>query len=188
MFGKKKIVSEGEGTCMWIDEVGTLRPRVFKIVGRKEGKMKIDFGNDETYIFAEHNMRAKRIVIYKTSDGKVTVQNPNKWKNLDLKGLGIKELRFNLQNFGLQEGRAATSRWVLPLDKIAKLSPLFKMLMICIVIGVIGWASMKFGTYVLDVVMQSRLLECSQVLPNAVPEPIPIGALTGGNVSSPLGT
>ncbi len=175
---KKNKQSEDSGTAIWINEVGSIKPRVFKIRDRSEGKVTLDFGNNETYRVLERNMRQKRLVMWKTSEDKVIVQNPDRWKEINLKEHGIKELRFNLQNMGIQEGKAAIHRWALPSDKLTKLSPLFKLLMICIVIGVIGWASMKFGTYVLDVVMKSRLIDCAQVLPNYIPEPIPIDAIT----------
>lgn len=183
MFGKKKFTEE-RGTCVWINEVGALKIRIFKIVGRKEDKVKIDFGNNETYITKERNIRAKRMLIYKTTKGKVIIQNPDKLKKINLKKYNIKELRFNLQNMAIQEGRSAIHRWTLPADRLTKLSPLFKLLMICIVVGAIGWASMKFGTYVLDVVMKSRLYDCSFVLPKV--NEVPIGAIIS-NATAPVG-
>lgn len=191
---KQQETAKGQGTAIWIDEFGAIRPRVFNITGEKEDRIKIDFGNDETYIIPKRNLRARRCMIYKLSDGKIRVQNPDKWKDIDLKKYGIKELRFNLQNFALQEGRAAIHRWTIPPDKITKLSSLFKLLMICVVIGVIGWAAMKFGAHVLDVVSASRILECSQVLPKAQ---VPLGAITEPigaavsnitNATAPIGT
>jgi len=98
------------------------------------------------------------------------------------------ELRFNLQNFSLQESKASIHRWTLPKDTIAKLAPLFKLLMICIVIGVIGWAALKFGTYVLDVVMKSRVMDCSQLIPQVQ---IPIGTtnpIINTSITTPIGT
>ena len=114
---------------------------------------------------------------------KINVQNPNNWKNIPLKKYKIKELRFNLQNFALQEGRASIHRWTIPPDRIARLSPLFKLLMICIAMGVMGWSALKFGAYALDVVMKSRLYDCVKVLPKM---PSPIGAII--NATTPIGT
>jgi hypothetical protein len=170
-----------QGTCVWINESGAMKLRVFTIIARKESKVKIDFGNNEVLIVQQKNIRANRMVIFNIN-GRIIVQNPDKWKEIDFKKYNIKELRFNLQNMAIQEGRAAIHRWTLPLDKLAKLSPLIKLLLICIVVGVIGWASLKFGTYVLDAVMKSRLLECSQVLPTV--SEIPIGVITN---STPIG-
>lgn len=183
MFGKKKDKSTKEqGTAIFINEVGSIKPRVFNILERKDGLIKVDFGNGEIYNVKEKYLRIKRVVMFKTSSGKVIVKNPDNWKNIDLKKYDIKELRFNLQNFGLQEGKSAIHRWTLPPDTLTKLSPLFKLLIIAIVVGVVGWAAMKFGTYVLDVVMKSRLYDCSQVLPKP---PIPIGAISpiGSNIT-----
>jgi hypothetical protein len=182
LFSKKKQQTE-EGTAVWINEVGSIQLRVFKIIGRKEGQVKIEFDNEEVYTIKESNIRMKRVLIYKTSDGKIRVQNPNKWKDINLKKYNIKELRFNLQNFALQEGKSAIHRWTVPPDRLTKLSPLFKLLMICIAVGVMGWAIVKYGTGLLSVVMNSRLLDCAQVLPKT---PIPIGAIVE-NVTAPIG-
>jgi len=177
---KPKIIAE-EGTAICIDEVGAIKIRVFKIIKKIEDKTTIDFGNNETYTINSKMIRAKRIILYKKSDGKILIQDPNKWKDIDLNKFGIKELRFNLQNIGIQEGKAAIHRWTLPPDTITKLAPLFKLLMICIAVGLIGWSALKFGTYVLDVVMQSRLLDCNAVLPKA---PVPIGAIVNQTIAN----
>ncbi len=182
LFNKKQKSNE-EGTAVWINEVGSIQLRVFKILERKNGNVKISFGEEESYIIKESNIRIKRVLIYKTADGKIHTQNPNNWKQLDLKKYGIKELRFNLQNFGLQEKKSALHRWTLPPDKLTKLSPLFKLLMICIAVGVIGWAGFKSSTYALEVVMNSRILDCAQVLPKT---PVPIGAIIE-NITAPIG-
>lgn len=171
-----------KGTCIWITEFGSIKRRVFTILGRKDDKVKIDFGNEILIINAK-SIRANRVIIYKTSKGKIIVQNPDKWKDIDLKKYGIKELRFNLQNMALQEGRAAIHRWTLPQDRLAKLSPLFKLLMICIVIGVIGWSALKFGTYVLDVVTAARSADCMSVIPRLIETPIGVPT----NVTQPIG-
>ena len=177
---KKNKVEKNQGTCVWIDCVGSIKLRVFNMIKSEEDKVIIDFGNNEQYKINNKNIRAKRCMIFSTSEGKIIVQNPDNWKNINLKGYDIKELRFNLQNFSLQEGKSAIHRWTLPKDTISKLSPLFKLLMICIVIGVLGWAALKFGTYVLDVVMKSRLIDCSQIIPQVQ---IPIGT----NITIPVG-
>ncbi|MCK9430522.1 MAG: hypothetical protein M0R17_11020 [Candidatus Omnitrophica bacterium] len=168
------------GTCVWIGSVGEIKLRIFTIVKEDQDKTTISFENNEQLIIPRKFIRAKRVMIFKTSEGKIIVQNPDNWKRINLKEYNIKELRFNLQNFSLQEGKAAIHRWTTPKDAISKLSPLFKLLMICIVVGVIGWAALKFGTYVLDIVMKSRLLDCSQIIPRVQ---IPIGT----NISVPVG-
>jgi hypothetical protein len=179
-----KKVEKNNGTCVWIGSVGEIKLRVFNIVKTEEDKIFIDFGNNETYKVPKKYIRAKRIMMFQLPSGKVIAQNPDNWKNIDLKGYNIKELRFNLQNFSLQEGKSSIHRWTLPKDTISKLSPLFKLLMICIVIGVIGWASLKFGTYVLDVVMKSRLLDCSQLIPQIQ---VPIGTAINTSLTTPIG-
>lgn len=171
-----------QGTALLINESGAMKKVVFDILGRKDGKIKIKFPTNEVLILDEKNIRGRRVVIFRTSTGKLIVQNPDKWKTINLKEYGIKDLRFNLQNFGLQEGKSAIHRWTLPPDKIAKLAPLIKLLFICIVVGVIGWSAMKFGTYALDLVMKSRVLDCSQVIPRVLETPI--GAITN---STPIG-
>ena len=49
-FKKKEIEHVSDGTCVWINPVGSIQLRTFKITGQKEGNVKIDFGRDETYI------------------------------------------------------------------------------------------------------------------------------------------
>lgn len=183
LFRKKTAQNQGspKGTCVWVDEVGAIKLRVFDVIKSEEGKITINFENGEQYIIPKKCVRAKRVLIWNKSDGKIIVQNPDKWKDIDLKKHKIKELRFNLQNFALQESKASIHRWTIPKDTITKLSPLFKLLMICIVIGVIGWSAMKFGSYVLEVVMQSRVADCASVLPKTQ---IPIGT----NLTAPIGS
>lgn len=179
---------DNAGTCVWIDDTGAIKLRVFNIIKLEQDDLIIRFidGKDGELRIPKKCIRAKRVMIFKLSSGKIKVQNPDNWKSIDLASKNIKELRFNLQNFSLQESKSSINRWTLPKDTLTKLSPLFKLLMICIVIGVIGWAALKFGTYVLDVVMKARLLDCSQVLPKA---PIPIGAeiINSTINSTPLG-
>jgi len=182
MFKKKnkKQIIKNEGTSIWINEVGGIKIRIFKIEKDEGGYLNLIFSESERYKVKEKNLRAKRILFYKTSSGRVIVQDPEQWKNIKFNEFGIKELRFNLQNFGLQESKAAIHRWTIPKDMITKLSPLFKLMFICIVVGVACWSVGKFGTYVLEVVMNSRLMDCSNVLPQ-VSSPI------GANAQVPIG-
>ena len=184
-----KKESLNQGTCVFIDDVGAIKIRVFNILSVEEDKLVISFVDNpqEQYRIPKKYVRAKRVMIIKDSSGKIYVQNPDNWKKIDLKSKGIKELRFNLQNFSLQESKASIHRWTLPKDTIAKLAPLFKLLMICIVIGVIGWAALKFGTSVLDVVMKSRVMDCSQLIPQVQ---IPIGTtnpIVNTSITTPIG-
>jgi len=175
------------GTCVFIDEVGAINLRVFEILQTENDYSTIKFQDNPNELpckVPRRFIRGKRVMIMKDSNGKIYVQNPDNWKKIDLKSKGIKELRFNLQNFSLQESKASIHRWTLPKDTLSKLSPLFKLLMICIVIGVIGWASLKFGTYVLDVVMKSRLMDCSQLIPQVQ---IPIGTAINTSIVTPIG-
>jgi len=129
-MAKKQALSQG--TCVFIDEVGAIKVRVFNILNVEEDKLVISFVDNiqEQYKIPKKYVRAKRVMIIKDSSGKIYVQNPDNWKKIDLKSKGIKELRFNLQNFSLQESKASIHRWTLPKDTIAKLAPLFKLLMI----------------------------------------------------------
>ena len=172
---------ENQGTAIWIDETGSFNLRIFKILDVKDNKALIGFGAGERYTIPFKMIRKKRVIIYKLDEENIKVQNPDNWKDVPLKENNIKELRFNLQNYAIQEDKAARSRWTLPVDILTKLSPLFKLLIICIVIGVLGWAAFKFGAIVLDLVMKSRIADCNSILPNA---PIPIGV---SNVSVPIG-
>ena len=179
---KKKEKFIGDGTCLWVSETGAISYRVFKLIKSEEkGKVVIDFGFNETYLINSSNIRAKRIIIYKTSTGKIICQNPDKWSDLDLKSKGIKEFRFNLQNFSFQEGKAAVHRWTLPKTTMDKLMPLFKILFICIAVAVTSWAAFKFGTYVLDMVVKARVMDCGTLIANS---PVPIGV---SNTTVPLG-
>ncbi len=185
MFNKKKKDNGSSGTAVFIDEIGAIKIRVFEIKENLPGeKLRISFGEKEEYIIDKKRIRSKRCIIYKTADGKVIVQNPDKWRNLDLKGNGIKELRFNLQNFDIQEGKSAIHRWTLPEGMLKKFSPIIKLLMICIVIGVLGWAVFKFVEIMFTHVTASRILDCRSILPSM---PNPLGINQSGQGVIPLG-
>lgn len=181
-IGKKTKGPAGDGTAVWIDEVGAISTRVFKVIDASDkDKVVISFGPNERYKISKRNIRIKRIIIYKLPNGNISCQNPDKWGELDLKAQGIKELRFNLQNFSLQEGKAAIYRWNNPKTMMDKLMPLFRLMFICIVVGVIGWAALKMGTYVLDMVVKSRVMDCRSLIQSI---PSPIGAI---NATVPIG-
>lgn len=173
-----------KGTAIWINEIGAIKNRVFdvKAENKEKGLVLISFGKGEEYTIKKSNIRAKRVVIYKKGDGKIIAQNPDGWGRIDLPKRGIKTLRFNLQNSSLQESRSAIHRWTNPKSTIDKLTPIFKLMFICIVIGVIGWAAFKFGGHVLDIIVRSRIMDCSQLLPKA---PTPIGAVINNTI--PIG-
>jgi len=177
-MSKKSI---GDGTAICINEVGAMSVRVFKVVNRVGRQVTIDLGNSEIYTIDERMIRAKRIILYKDKKGEMIIQNPDKWKNTPLRQYDIKELRFNLQNFGIQEGKAAIHRWTLPEGLMTKLTPLFKLLIIGIVIGVIGWAALKYSGAVFDAVIKSRTTPCSLFFPNSTLVPL------GANVTAPIG-
>lgn len=180
IFNKKsKIV--GDGTAIWIDSIGAPTERVFKILKEVDKDyIIIGFSPQETYQIKKGHIRAKRIIIYKLSTNKIITQNPDDWSKLNLEKQGIKELRFNLQNFGLQESKSAQHRWIIPLTKLEKLIPLFKLMFICIAIGVIGWSAFKFTTFLFGKISASNLIDCATLIPKS---PIPIGA----NITSPIG-
>lgn len=168
-MAKKKL---NQGTAIWIDEVGAINPRVFNVLKDENNILTISFNKDEIYEINKKNIRAKRVIIYKKSDGNIVVQNPNNLSRMNLSNQGIKTLRFNLQNSALQESKAAIYRWTMRKDIVDKLGPIFKLLFICIAVGVIGWAAFKYAGTVLEMVASSRLIDCSQLFPNA---PVPIG-------------
>ena len=86
-----------KGTAIWVNEIGSIKSRVFNILERnkEEGTVLIGFSKTETYWIKKRNIRGKRVVIYKKSDGKIVSQNPDSWGRIDLKKMGIKTLRFN---------------------------------------------------------------------------------------------
>jgi len=177
----KKIKSSG--TVLWIDEVGIITLRVFNII--KKDKIKktvvIALSPTEKYEIKKVFIRANRVIIYKKNDDEIVVQNPDKIGLINLDKKGIKTLRFNLQNSALQESKAAIYRWTLPKDTIDKLGPIFKLLFICIAVGVIGWAAFKYAGTVLELITRSRLLDCSQIMPKI---PVPVGL---SNMTAPIG-
>ncbi|MDD4110150.1 MAG: hypothetical protein PHS54_01200 [Clostridia bacterium] len=177
-MAKKQI---NNGTAIWIDSVGAIKPRVFNVIkeDKEKGKVLISFNKDEVYWIKKGNIRAKRIIIYQKRDGSLISQNPDNIGRIDLDAIGIKTLRFNLQNSSLQESRSAIYRWTSPKDTINKLSPIFKLMFICIAVGVMGWAALKFGGMALDAIMRSRLMDCAQLLPKA---PSPIGTIINGTI------
>jgi hypothetical protein len=176
----KKI--DNRGTAVWINEIGSITLRVFEIV--KEDKEKktiiIKFNKNEIYEIRKNNIRARRVIIYQKSNGKIIAQNPDNISQLNLDEQKIKILRFNLQNSSLQESKAAIHRWAPTQDLVDKLGPIFKLMFICIAVGVIGWAAFKYAGVVLDLVARSRILECSQLFPYS---PTPVGV----NLSAPVG-
>jgi len=171
-----------KGTALWIDESGTIRTRIFNIHNLDKEFIIITFDKLEKYKIKKAYLRGSRVVIYKKSDGQIVIQNPNKISNLDLRSQNIKVLRFNLQNSALQESKAANYRWTAPKDMVDKLGPIFKLLFICIAVGVIGWAAFNFSVQVMELVSRSRLMECSTLFPNA---PSPVGYVT--NLTAPIG-
>lgn len=173
-----------KGTAIWVNEIGSTRSRVFEILkqNKEDRTSLISFSNTEQYWINKRNIRGKRVIIYKKSDGKIVSQNPDAWGRVDLKGMGIKILRFNLQNSSLQESKSAIYRWTTPKDTIDKLGPIFKLMFICIAVGVMGWSALKFGGLALDAITGSRLLSCDQLLPKITD---PIGAMLNG--TTPLG-
>jgi hypothetical protein len=184
LFNKQPKYTIDQGTCLFIDEVGAPQHRLFKIIPKQSNPKEVvlDFGNNELYSIEKKFIRAKRLTMYKLPNGNISVQDPNEFtKVIDLKGAGIKELRMNLQNFGVQEGKAALNRWMPPLKTLDKLLPLFKLLFVCIAIGVIGWAAFKGGIYLLELVTKSRIIDCASLIPK---QPLPIGV---SNFTMPLG-
>lgn len=180
-MAKKQI---NNGTAIWINEVGAIKPRVFNVLkeDKEKGNVLISFNKDEVYWVKKRNIRAKRVIIYQKKDGKIISQNPDNLGRIDLDKIGIKTLRFNLQNSSLQESRSAIYRWTTPKDAIDKLSPIFRLMFICIAVGVMGWAALKFGGLALDAIMRSRLMSCAELLPSA---PSPIGTII--NSTLPVG-
>ena len=180
MVKKKQEVNRG--TAIFINEIGAIKRRVFDIVKNipEEKSVIISFGKNEAYKIRKRNIRAKRVILWRTSEKKVVCQDPDKWGEVDLKGKGIKVLRFNLQNSALQESKSANSRWTVPKDRVDKLIPVFRLMFICIAIGVIGWAMLKLGIFALDKISMARLQDCAALIPKA---PIPLGV----NASAPIG-
>jgi len=173
-----------KGTALWISEIGSIKTRVFDIIKQdlKNKTIDIRFGPKEIYRIKKKFLRAKRVIIYKTSSDKIICQNPDKIGQMDLKAQNVKTLRFNLQNSSLQESKAANNRWTIPQSAIDKLTPVFKLLFICIAIGVLGWATLKFATFFFESIMRSRIMDCATLIPKA---PTPIGALI--NATIPIG-
>lgn len=171
-----------QGTAVWINHVGAIKKRVFQIKGKKDNTVLIELSPKEQYWIKKQNIRGNRVVIYKKGDGKISAQNPDGWGRVDLKKKGIKTLRFNLQNFALQERKASNYRWMMPQNLVDKLKPLFLTMFVCIAVGAIGWAMLKFGGAALGAVTKSRLMDCAKVLPNA---PKPIAAMV--NATIPVG-
>jgi len=177
---KKKIK---KGTCVWINHIGAINLRIFEVVNYDKEKklLTIKFNDNEIFKINRDYIRANRCVIFEKANGEIIIQNPDKIGLMDLKKQGIKTLRFNLQNSALQESKAANYRWAPQRDMVDKLGPIFKLLFICIAVGVIGWAAFKYGGLVLELITRSRLLECADLIPKG-PNPMVT------NITNPLGT
>lgn len=180
----KKKVKKKIGTAIWIDEVGSIRNRQFSLMKRSKDREEvlIGFSKKEFYWIKKSNIRGGKTIIYKKSDGEIVSQNPDGWGRIDLKENGIKTLRFNLQNSSLEESKSAIYRWTAPKDIVDKVGPIFKLMFICITVGVLGWSALKFGGLTLEAVTKSRLMDCQQLLPKIVN---PIGAVINNTI--PIG-
>ena len=183
MFSKKKdkniINKEIPGTVLWILDSGAPLIKTFRRINNNDGTSSLKFNDGSILKVKSKYIRENKIIIYKTNKGKKICHDPNWWGKMDLKVQNIKELRFNLQNFGLQESKSANHRWLLPLKTLDKLIPLFKLMFICIAIGVIGWSAFKMGTYFLDKVISSRLTDCASIIKHFS---TPIGV----NITAPI--
>lgn len=177
----KKKQETNKGTAIWINEFGAIKKRVFEIVKEfpEEKKVIISFGNNEVYKIKKRNIRIKRVLLYKTASGDVKCQDPDKWGDVNLTGKGIKALSFNSRNSSLQEAKASNRRWILPRDTVDKLIPVFRLMFICIAIGVIGWACLKLGIFALERIASARLQDCAAIIPKP---PVPLGV----NASAPI--
>jgi hypothetical protein len=182
---KKQKSIEKKGTAILIDETGAIKTKVFDLIkSNKEKKtVLIALSSNKKYWVKRRHIRGNRILIYQKSDGKVIAQNPDNWGKLNLKKQGVKTLRFNLQNQSLQESKSAVYRWTAPQTALDKLGPIFRLMFICITLGVIAWSALKFGGMALDTITRSRLMDCSSLLPKVID---PIGAIM--NSSIPVGT
>jgi hypothetical protein len=181
MKSKNKNINLGDGTALFVNEFGATSVRVFRVI-KVEGKFStIEFPEKDQYTIPTKNIRVKRTILWKTTNGKVISQSPDSWGEIDLPAQGIKTLRFNLQNFSLEEKKAAIHRWTLPTKMPDKLISLLKMLFICVAVGAIGWAAFKAIIYIFPIVMNSRILDCAQLIPKF---PVPIGA---ANFTMPVG-
>ena len=178
----KKKAKMKKGTAIWVNEIGAIKTRVFNILKKDGKKVLISFSPKESYWINKGSIRGKRVIIYKKTDGSITSQNPDSWGRINLQKMGIKTLRFNLQNSSLQESKAAIYRWTTPKDVIDKLGPIFKLMFICIAVGVMGWAALKFGGMALDAISSSRLMSCDQLIPRFTN---PVGAVVNNTV--PIG-
>jgi len=176
MAKKNKVKS---GTAIWINEIGAIKERVFTIKKKEKEKVLIVFKNNESCWIKKENIRGKRVIIYRTANNKLISQNPDNWGRIKLKKMGIKTLRFNLQNSSLQESKSAIHRWTTPRDVVDKLGPIFKLMFICIAVGVMAWASLKFAGTALQAITRSRLMSCEELLPKIVQ---PVGALINNTV------
>lgn len=184
-FNKNNKQPIGDGTAVLIDSVGSPQEIVFRVIKEvNKEEIIIELSNKETFQIKKAHIRAKRIIIYKLSTGKIITQNPNDWAKINLENQGIKELRFNLQNFGLQESKAAQSRWTVPLTKMEKLIPLFKLLFICVAVGVIGWSAFKYGVYLFDKISASSIIDCASLISKT---PTPVGGIELINKTIPIG-
>jgi len=179
---KKPKVNPALGTAIIVNEYGSIDKVIFKIITNVGKEIEIEFPDNSKLVLPKMFIRAKRVLIYKTLDGVLHPYDPDLWRSIELeKKFGIKQLRFNLQNFSLQESKSAIHRWTLPDDIIKKLSPLFKLLMICIVIGVIGWAAFNFGGKMLTDLMASRSMDCHALITNET-----LGYIAS-NITQPIG-
>ena len=180
----KKKTKVKKGTAIWINEIGSIKKRAFDVIkqNKETREVLISFSKKEYFWIKKANIRGKRVIIYKKSNGKIVSQNPDAWGRINLKKQGIKTLRFNLQNSSLQESKSAIYRWTTPKDMVDKVGPIFKLMFICIAVGVMGWAALKFGAITLDAVTSSRLMECDQLLPRIMD---PVGVIV--NNTAPVG-
>lgn len=161
---KKK--KEQELTALWINEIGNIKTRRFKVLKVEGNKVTALFDDNKKYIFDKSKIRGQNVVVIEDANGKVKLVDPESWKKIDYNAEGIKEFRFNLQNFRQQESVSAISRWTLPKSTLDKILPLLKFLLIGAAVAVVGWAAFKYAGYIFNNILGAFRFDCISLVPN----------------------
>lgn len=131
--------------------------------------IKIQKSGKELNIY--ENFIRKNKVLLSSVKGNIKPIDPVVWNTIDLKKQKIDIVNYNLQNFRAQESRSALYRWAVGQDLIQKLTPWFKLLVVCLVVGVIGWFALKIGFEIFTRAIAPRLADCASILPTAPTPP-----------------
>lgn len=173
IMAKKQII-----TVVWIDSVGNIVSRSFTVIKTENNIIYGQFADGKKLGFSSKNVKNGIAFVFENNKKQLHILDPNEWRNIPLKDYDIKEYRFNLRNFREQESVSSINRWTLPKTNLEKLLPIFRMMIITICIGALGYFAFKFAGIVLNDSVSPLKTACNIIIPPA-PVPIDVPVING---------